>query len=365
MTNTGQTVQTLKDFRDTVKETMLSRQIVTFNINDIEIDNEKMSYKGEELSEGATKKILSRLRVKNNFMEVGKTLNPTDWKTVKEKIKMASADQIVHGRVIKEPAGMTRVDDVYMAAPKTTGVLEIDTIFGEVIDSIIGTGKDISTKSTTFLQDKDEVVLTLLDNDKQIDVFANGTDMWKTGKRITWNGMNFSIAPFFERLVCTNGNTAPQYGFKANISNNKFNIQKIKKVLEKEITFESDTLDKYLVEAGNHLKSTNISVREYMKFRSFFNENDHGDILTKWLDTAKMNRMYGCVVAEMPNLWKTTADTNINAYDFFNTLTYLASHPDEVKISDRERVDLQIKSSDLLFAEKLDLEQLAPKVKWN
>lgn len=46
-------------------------------------------------------------------------------------------------------------------------------------------------------------------------------------------------------------------------------------------------------------------------------------------------------------------------------MTYIASHPEEAKVSDRERVDLQIRASDLLFRKSLDLEQVAPKVKWS
>ena len=364
MTNTSQTIEELNNFRAEVKRTMLDREIVSFNIANIEIENEKMLLNGELLSEEATKKVLGHLRVKNNFLALGKEMNPTDWKLVKDKIKMASASQVVHGRKITEN-GNKKIDDIYLAAPKTTGVMEIDTIFNEVIDSIVSTGKDISLKSSFFLEDKDEVNLTLLENDFPIDIFSNGQDIWKTGKRIVWNGMNFSISPFFERLVCSNGNTAQQSTFKANISNNKFNVEKIKKILEKEITLQSDSLDNYLIDAANHLKFCNISVREFMKFRSFFNENDHSEILSKWFDDGKLNKAYGCVVSEMPDLWQTTADTGKNAYDFFNDLTYIASHPDKVKMSTRERVTLQIKASDLLFKKKLDLEMIAPKVKWN
>jgi hypothetical protein len=363
MTNTAETIQNLTDFRENVREKMLNREIVSFNIGEIQIEGEKMILRDEELSPQAIKKILSHLRVKNNFLGLSSEMNATDWNLVKEKLKMASRDQAIHGRKIKEET-RSFIDDVYLAAPKTTGLLEIDSIFNEVIDSVVGTGKDIGLKSTFFLEDKDEVSITLLEHDSTIDAFGNGEDLWKTGKRIVWNGMNFSVAPFFERLVCTNGNTAPQFGFKANISNNKFNIEKIKKILEKEVTLTSDSLETYLVDSVNHLKHYNVSVREFMKYRNMFNETNHSDIIKKWLDDSKMNRAYGCIVSEMPELWKTTADSGKNAYDFFNDLTYIASHPDEAAMTNRERMDVQIKASDLLFKKDLDLELVAPKPTW-
>jgi hypothetical protein len=364
MTNTRETIHTLNEFRKDVNTKMASRETVSFNISDIAIEKEKMSVNGDFLTETATKKVLSRLRVKNNFFEISKSLSNTDWNTVKDKLKQASATQEVHARKITNGSTST-IDDIYMAAPRTSGILEIDSIFNEVISSIISTGKDISLKSTYFLEDKDEVVVTLLEHDNTIDIFGNEEDMWKVGKRIVWNGLNFSVSPFFERLVCTNGNTAPQYGFKANISNNKFNMNKIKKILEKEIVLESNTMSEYLVDAANHLKSTNVSVREFLKFRNLFNEDEHAEIIKKWLDDTHINKAYGRISSEMPELWKITADSGKNAYDFFNDLTYIASHPDEVDITDRERVDLQIKASDLLFKKELDLELVAPKVKWS
>ena len=57
--------------------------------------------------------------------------------------------------------------------------------------------------------------------------------------------------------------------------------------------------------------------------------------------------------------WKSTADTGINTYDFFNMLTYLASHPNEFKLTAEDQFDLQVKASNLLFKKELDLEDIA------
>lgn len=362
-TNTNETIEKLKKFRLDVNQKLLNREIISFNIGSIDIQDEKMLVNGEELSESAVKKVLSHLRVKNNFLEISKKLAPSDWETVKEKLKSVTFNQIVYARKVTEN-GIKKIDDIYMAAPKSTGILEIDTIFNEVIDSIVNTGKDISLKQLYFLEDKNEVNLTLLEHDKEIDVFGNGTDIWKVGKQIVWNSINFSIAPFFERLVCSNGNTAKQFGFKANISNNKFNIRKIQNILEKEITFQSESLDKYLIDASNHLKRINVSVREFITYKNLFNKKDHDYIIKKWFDDSYLNRAYGVIVADQPVQWQCTADSGKNAYDFFNHITYIASHPKEAILTDRERVDLQIRASDLLFKETFDLEYLAPIIDW-
>ena len=366
MTNTANTILELNQFRADVNEMMRSREILSFNLGAIEIENEKLTLNGEALSKDATKKVLSHLRVKNNFLDTHKSLSPTDWNLVKEKLKAASGEQVAYARKITK-AGSPLVDDIFMKAPKISSGIELDAVFNELIQSVTSTAKDLSIKRTAFLEDKDEVCVTLLEHGNEIDMFANGTDLWKTGKQVVWNGVKFSVTPFFERLVCSNGNTAAQYGFRANISNNKFNMNKIQNVLTREITMESDSMSHYLVEAGNHLKHLNVSVAEFIQYKHLFNEEDHKDILEKYFNENMLNRAYGCIVSEMPQKWQQTADTGINGYDFFNNLTYIASHPTEIKMDTREALDLQVKASNLLFKEKLDLELIAPKIKvnWN
>jgi hypothetical protein len=363
MINVRETLDSLKAFRDDAQELMEGREIVSFNIAQIDIDNSRMSYGGMYLSENATKKVLSQLRVKNNFLSLSEEMGPTDWGIIKDKLKRVQADQVIHGRKI-DNEGIFSIDDIYMAAPKASGVMEIDTVFNEISESIITTTKDLGIEHTTVLEDKDEIHVTLVEHDSPIDVFSNGSDVWKRGKRIVWNGICFSVLPVF-----MNGkgsiNIAPRHGFRSNISNNKFNLDKIKSVLEKEVTMVSDTLDSNLIDSVNHLKHYNISVREFATYKKFFNEALHSEILKKWFNDTKINKAYGCVAVEMPALWQVTADTGINAYDFFNDLTYIASHPEDAKLTERERFELQIKATDLLFKRELDMELVAPKVKWS
>ena len=365
MSTTSQTIQQLTDFRTQLNQTLATREIVTFNPDKLDITNDKISYDGSELSKSAQKKMLSTFRVKNSFLDIRKSLNPGDWNTVKEKLKLASASRTVHGRKVLID-NVSTIDDIYLASPKNTNVVEIDVIFQEVVESILNTSKDLTLKEAHFYTDVDQVGLTFVENDREYDVFGTQLDMWKTGERIVWNGMNFTISPFFERLACSNGNTVLQHGFRSNISNSKFNLGKIRKVLEKELTLNSENAEKLLIDSTNHLKCFNVSVYEYLKYKNFFNENDHKLILDKWFDDQPIRKAFTYNLEDMPHAWQRTADTGKNAYDFFNDLTYIASHPTEAILTPRERADLQIKSSDLLFQKVLDLENLAPKtsVQW-
>ena len=64
-------------------------------------------------------------------------------------------------------------------------------------------------------------------------------------------------------------------------------------------------------------------------------------------------------IQEKSRKWKSTANSGINAYQFFNMLTYIASHPDKIIMDRSDRTDLQIAASNLLFKKQLDLEDVA------
>ena len=401
ITSTADTLKRLEKFKFEISQ-KTGRETVTFNVEDIDIEKDKMYVNGEQLSETAVKKVLSHLRVKNNFLALSESMTLNDWGTVKEVLKKPTASQVVHGR--KVPNGDDNViDDIFMAAPKASGLIDPEMIFTEIIDAIVSTGKDISLKSTEYLDDKDEIVVTLIENDKVLDIFDDETEQWKIGKRIVWNGMSFAVFAYYERVSCGSGVTVPKYGFKSNISNNKFNLDKIKKVLEAEITLDVQDLDHHLMDSIMHLNSMNISVREFSRYRNLFHDKLHPEIIEKWFDEDKMNKAYSNIATEMPDLWKVTADSGENAFDFFKKIIYIASHSHEAKskenieemiekykaevklnraeegevaietsvetekisrLTPREKYDLEIKASEILFKKELDMETIAPKVKW-
>ena len=381
MSSTAETLQRLEKFKEQIKKEKTS-EVISFNISDIDINRDKMTADGIQLSDSAMKKILSHLRVKNNFLAIAENMTSTDWNNVREALKKPTEKQIVHGRIITEivaegDTDKKLIDDIFMQAPKVTGLLKVDTIFTEIISSIVSTAKDISLKSTTYLADKDEIVVTLIENDNVLDIFGDEKEQWKIGKRIVWNSMNFSIFAYYERTECGSGVAVPRFGFKSNISNNKFNIDKITQILEKEITLNSQDLDNELIDSLVHLKSKNVSVREFSKHRNLFNNTLHSQILTKWFDESEMNKAYGNIATDMPGLWQITADSGINALDFFKQLIYIVSHPEDatpepkgseepeiVKLTNKEKHELEIKASEILFKNELDLETVAPKVKW-
>lgn len=359
---TAESIEQLLDFQEQVMETIGGRQQLSFHVGDLEVVEGSLTIDNKKLDVDSTKKVLAHLKVRPNFLTLHKQMTEEDWATVSEKLKSVSASTSVYARTSGE--GNEIATDLHIAHKKSpNGGIQIPEVFSLLNESLLNSSaNDFKISETFFDTSKDKVFVTLLNEDREIDVFGNGQDMWKSGKRITWSGVDFNISPFFERLVCTNGNVAKQYGFSTNVSKSKYNFGKIHAILEREIANASDAVTPMLMDSAKHLKKNNVSVREFLTYRNFFNEEDHADILKKYFDLSYLNKAYRCDIEGMHSIWKSTADTGKNAYDFFNDLTYIASHPGEIKLEDLKRKELQIKASDLLFKETLDLELVAPKI---
>jgi hypothetical protein len=333
---------------------------VAFQVGDLTVEN-ALKLDGIELSKESTKKILKHLRVLPTFLGLQQQMTEEDWGTVSEKLKSAGGSQIVFAR---KSTTDPKIVDLHLAHRKApNGGILIPEIFDLLSEAVLSSSADdYKVTDKYFSEETGKISLCLLNTSREIDVFGNGEDMWKTGKKITWSGVDFSVHPFFERLVCSNGNVAKQYGFSSNINNSKYNFGKIKAILEREVMQASDAASPMLMDATRHLKKNNVSIQEMLQYRNLFDIEDDEAILNKYFPMSYLNDGYRCDVEGMNDLWKKTADTGKNAYDFFNDLTYIASHPKEVKIEEEKRRTLQIKASDLLFKGELDLEKIAPRV---
>lgn len=365
--NNQETIQRIQQESNGIIEALGERSICEFKIKDLDIDNgvylNDMPVRGRALST-----IMSTLKVRNNFTEFANQMSPEDWNMVSAKLKSAEAETKMFARIIKDDDGKTEVNNVYRQndKKKVSDDANLPQYFSWINESLGNSETEYSMKSLNFNSKTETFDLVLLNESKRVDVFGTDTDLWKMGDRFTFSGLRFDYAPFFERLVCSNGNTALQYGFGANIAQAKFNNNRIKSVIEKNLVFGTESLPNQLVQAVQHLKNNNISIAEFEAAKRFFesrNENEKYDgLIHRFFNDQLFYQTYGLNIADKSRKWKSTANTGINAYDFFNMLTYIASHPEDVRMDREDRRELQIQASNILFKKELDLEDVATRV---
>ena len=364
MANNQTVIDQLRVLSEETLNQLGNRTFTEFKIKDIEFD-QGLSLRGTPIRGKAAEKVLSTLRVKKNFSDMVHKMTPEDWGQVSYKLKQAEGETKLYGALVGEGAEeeIVRVYDANEHKKRSDDEVSYENYFNWICDSLSESEKHYILKDFHYNTKKDIFNLTLVENDTELDVFGTGIDMWKTGQRFTFTGLSYNYSPFFERLVCSNGNVARQYGFGTNISKQRYNNKKIEDSIRKSIVNRSGDTPIILSKAVEHLKANNISLAEFYAYQRFFssrNENGRYDgILSTYFDEKPFYKAYGVNIEEKSNKWKSTANSGINAYDFFNHLTYLASHPEKVKMDHNDRLQLQINASNLLFKKELDMEDIA------
>ena len=358
-----ETIEQLQSFVNGIEQKNPSRRdIVDFNLQDVEINGE-FKYRDLKFEEAASDKILDILNAKPSFKEYRQLMEEKDWKNVSRQIKTAKGDINLYGSLIPDKMGGYVVDDIYFRNPKkkqpddlTTPKAIVETICEELSTSMI----DWSLANSMYNEDKNLFEISLRNENNPVEVLAG--DSWKKGEMFSFNSTNFKQCPFYERLICSNGMTKPSYGFSSNISKVSFNNQKVQKVINNALAADNDSVSQMIAECIKHAKGTNVSIREFYEVRNFFDKKGYSVILDKYFIEAPLYSAYGTSIADKNKQWQSTADSGINAYDFINLITWIASHTDKSNISKEDAAKLKIHAGWLFTLPKFDLEHAAPKV---
>lgn len=353
-------IETLTKLSTPHLASIASRESTEFSLNKIKIKNNKILLDDSELTGYAFKKIINQLNLKKGFINNERKMTPDEWDDLSSAIK--NIDSSVKLFATKYQEGNTNeVIDVHTFNPnkKHPDDATINQYFQWITESLEKTEKEYSLKEFNFSKRNDLFEIILKNESEEIDVFGTNVDIWKPGDRFYFNGFRFNHAPFFERLICSNGNIATEFGYSSDISRSTFNNKKIFNIIENSLVNEK-TYELQLQSAAQHLKNNNISLLEFYEFRNFFdNKNSDGDydtLLSKYFKDQIFYEEYGNVESKSRK-WKSTANSGINAYDFFNMLTWIGSH--ESSLNNDHRIDLQIKASNILFKPEFDLEDVA------
>jgi hypothetical protein len=359
---TAQTIQKLDAFRADVLTAEIEReaQKAAFTAKDLIVKKNGLFLNEVPFSVKAQKQLLSFLKVRNNFLDFNTQMSTTDWETVTDKLRNASSDRIIHGY---SEEGM--IDEVFISSKKGHHQgYDLEVVFEMLRNILLNSSKEFI--ADRFSYSEGIVNVSLLERDLSVDVIPG--DTWKIGKQLSWGRFTVKAADYLNRLVCTNGATMQQFGKKTDIGSNKYKQEFIDKILFE--AFEADNSIPSLVkEAVQHLNGCNASIDEYLSFRKALEVDDedprydiHEKVITENFDIGYLNRAYGKDVTEMKPQWKKTADTGKNAYDLFNTVTYIASHTEENGVKPNDALALQIAAGKFLFKEDLDIETIAPKM---
>jgi hypothetical protein len=304
------------------------------------------------------------MRIFPTFLQYSDKMSETDWTDVQEKLRNANADLNFWGKV-NEYDTHESISKVYARneIPEFAEDYQkmFNTYFDMVTTSLEGSSNKYEIDKVTYNDETEDVSIILTDPESVFAVYKH--DNWNRGAAIKFDQTTFNAYPFYGRLICSNGLIDGTKGMQSTIQSKSFNLNRIKRTVNKLLIHKDGEADTMIIDAVNHLKSTNISVRELLEYRNKFlrwNEEDkYEHLLRTAFSLDKISKVYGDIT-EKSDRWLGTADSGRNGYEFFNDLTKMTTHTDKSHIELEHAHEIQKLAAKLLFKEQFDLEDRAP-----
>ena len=365
MSNTA-IVEQITDFAQKVSKERNHSDFQELHLDNLTIE-EGMKIDGIPLDETSVKMILSTLNLKPKFLDFKSTLSEQDWVLIGRKIKEARGDASFYGNVINDGVGdgkiITDLIPRNEKKDKADDLTRSNHIIGKITEALSSTEREFDLAGLGFSKKNNVFSIDLVDPSSTFVPFKS--EEWKTGTSFNFNSLQFMNNPFLERLACSNGMMIKEKGsLNTNIHYGKFNNDKIAQTILNSIN-DPGNVDHIVGPQIERLNKINLSIAELLQWRNNLNKmGEEFDGLTqKYMPTDPLFKSYGVDINEMPDQWKRTADSGMNAYNFLNLLTWMASHIKETNIDTSDAANLKILAGDYMFKSQFDMENMAEKIK--
>lgn len=369
-------VDTLKNLYASFQSQKVNTETFKFTKDDISMNHEGILIDGTPINSKAQKTLLTKMKVRPEFIELADKATTDDWSVIVDNIKNELTDRPYYAKVRRSEDNH---DEIY-------GILDypiyekIEPVPNDVFINLIVSGLENTSNryklfSADFDKENNSIIVGLINEDTKFNisgeydgkVFELKDDVWMAGVQFTFTETMFSAKHLLERLVCSNGMTTKEDCFTSNIAKKNFNVEKIEKAITHAFERPYDEMAKKISKQVALLSNTEISIKEFYEFSkpvlSEAKKNEVLDEVEKIFDDSIFYKEYGLNVKEMSSKWQATAKTGINAYKFFNAMTYAATHIFN-SVNPTISTDLQLKISNFFFKETFDLDEIAPVVEF-
>ena len=374
MNNNQNVVNTIRNLYSKFKNEMPAEETMKFTKDDISMDHTGINIDGCPINEKAQKTLLTKMKVRPEFIELAGKANPEDWDIIVKNLKSELSDRPFYAKIRRTDDR----DEIYSVLEypvhDKVELLNNDTSIDTICENLSKTKDSYKMFTCNFDRNNNKIIIGLINEHTKFSIFGEKDgkefefkdDIWMSGVQFVFTETDFSAKHLLERLICANGMTTKEEGFTTHINKKNFNQEKITNIINK--TFEDsykDIVDKVAKQAS-FLKTNEVSVREFYEHTKMFFRNakkhDMVDEVQEIFDDSPFFEKYAVDINKMTPKWKATAATGINAYNFFNALTYTATHLFE-NVDPSVMTDLQLNISNFFFKDKFDMSEIAPNVK--
>lgn len=359
------TVEKIRKFTEPILTGSAGKEFCQVALKDISIDD-GMKLSGIPLSDSSMRTVLKTLNIKPQFLDFRENLSPQDWALIGKKLKEARGDVDMFANIINpNESSKSEVLSLVLKNQKKK-ISDANTTSSAVVDlienSLLSSDVNYSIGGLGFNEKNNMFSIDLINEDFTFEPFQG--DQWKKGESFKFNSLTFKNMPMVERLSCTNGMTTKNFGFATHIGQTRFNENKIEAEIRKSLLKDNNNVHEMIDVMLKRLQKINVSVAEFFAWKNQIRRfgDEYANIADKYLNEAPLFAAYKTDLDKKPDVWKRTADSGINAYNFLNLVTWIASHPKESGVSEANGESMKISAGNYLFKKNFDLERIAEKV---
>lgn len=181
----------------------------------------------------------------------------------------------------------------------------------------------VSLHGLRFNEENLSLESTFRDANNQIDVFGDNKDLWDSGFSFSYGLHKTVVSPFLLRLICTNGMMATHQVSQRYFSNKGLRQKSFNRLINKTL---SDDLRVTTVQSCERMKHNNASLREFFNARNVC-LGISKDLADTYFSDEQIQEAYKPYKLRYKNnRWLSSANSNMNSYEFFNRLTHCVSH---------------------------------------
>jgi hypothetical protein len=214
----------------------------------------------------------------------------------------------------------------------------------ELIGGYLETAEgNLEIRNFMFNPDSLSLEIQIQDRDNNIDVFGDGNDIWNPGFGIHYGENRTSVAPYYLRLICTNGMTAAHEILQRYFNNKDMKQDSFTKLINNVVDRDMELVCR---SNASRLKGVNASLREFFDARNILSGKK--DLMKEYFDDGEIQEAYKPYGIRYRNKrWLSSANSNVNGYDLFNRLTHAATHKATLPMS--TKTALNALASELFF----------------
>ena len=298
---------------------------------------------GAIVGNNALKDLLNIFSIKQNLITEIKN-DKEQWRPLHNALSNIKNDRIITA-VVDNNTKTPYVARFFDEAIKEEAPLKLEPGIDLMRGYLETTERDLAIRDLYFNSETLQVDLRVQDRETNIDVFGDGNDNWNPGFGINYGEVKTSVAPYYLRLICTNGMTAAH-----EIVQRYFNTREMKQSSFNKLIGQVIERDVVQVCKANakRLQNTNTSLREFFMAKNIL-RSDNKDLQLDYFDDKEIQEAYKPYGIRYRNKrWLSSANSNVNAYEFFNRLTHAASHQID-RLQGSTRMALNALASGLFF----------------